>query len=327
MPLHLTLACGDYDRVRPLADGRVRPEGIELNTIFLDPEECFFRMFRFCEFDVCEISLSSYVLRRCKGRDDIIAIPVFLSRFFRHSSIYINRKSGIRRPEDLKGKRVGLGEYQMTATVWVRGFLQDEYGVAPEDVEWVTGGYKQPGREEREPLSLAPRIRCVPAGPGKNLNRMLLDGEIDALISARVPAIWGHPDVERLFPDFGAAEREYYRRTKLFPIMHAVGIRREVYEAHPWVAQSLMKAFVQAKQIALAGLYEAPALRYTMPFLLSYLEEQIQVFGDNLWPYGLDANRRDLSVFLRYMREQGLITDVPPLEALFAPNCLEETKI
>lgn len=327
MSLHLTLACGDYDRTRPLADGRVRAEGIDLNLIFLEPEECFFRMFRFLEFDVSEISLSSYVLRRCNGRNDIIAIPVFLSRFFRHSSIYVNRRSGIKRPEDLKGRRVGVGEYQMTATVWVRGLLQDEYGVSPSDVEWVTGGYEQPGRTEREPLVLPPQIRCVSAGPNKTLGRMLVDGEIDALISARIPSVWGHPDVKRLFPDFGSVEREYYKRTKLFPIMHAVGIRREVYDAHPWVAQSLMKAFVEAKRVVLGGLYESPALRYTIPFLVSYLEEQMNLFGEDPWPYGLEANQRELSIFLRYMKDQGLISSIPSLDSLFAANCLYEGKI
>lgn len=327
MKLTLTLACGDYDRHRPLIDNRVSPEGIALNIIPLEPEECFWRMLRYREFDVAELSMSSYVLRRSKGRDDLVAIPVFPSRFFRHSSIYVNRHSGIASPADLKGKRVGLGEYQMTAMVWVRGFLQDDYGVSAADVNWVTGGYEQTGRSEREPLQLPPEISCRPIPPEKTLFRMLLDREIDALIAARIPAIWGHPDVVRLFPDYGQVEREYFQRTGMFPIMHTIALQSELLAAHPWVAQSLYKAFRQAKKIALQGLYEAPAHRYTMPLLLSQLDEQRQLFGNDPWPYGLEPNRKDLDTFLRYMVEQGLTPTVPPVESLFAPSSLNEFKI
>ena len=228
--LRLTLACWDYDRTRALADGRVRPEGIDLNFVPLDVEETFFRMLRYREFDVAEMSMSSYCVSLSREDPPFVAIPVFPSRFFRHSCIFVSARSGIREPKDLVGKRIGVPEYQMTAPVWIRGILSDEYGVKPTSVKYLTGGEEEPGRDEKLKLNLPAEFDVTPIGPDQTLAQMLADGEIDALHTARTPStFYSRPDdVKRLFPDFVAAEKAYFRRTRIFPIMHVIAIRRSV---------------------------------------------------------------------------------------------------
>src|SRR5687768_13985645 len=242
--LRLTLACWDYDRTRALMDGTVTAEGIELLYLNQPVEETFFRMLRFREYDCSEMSLSSYVASLNTENPPFIAIPAFPSRFFRHSCIFVSAKSGIRKPEDLKGKRVGVPEYQMTAPVWIRGILSDDYGVKVSDVEHFSGGEEQPGRDEKIKLNLPPEIRVRPIPEQKTLSQMIAEGEIDALVTARAPSTFhSRPDqVKRLFPAYVEQEKEYYRRTKIFPIMHTVVIRRDVYGKNPWIAQSLFKA-------------------------------------------------------------------------------------
>src|SRR5919201_268826 len=242
--LPLTFACWEYDRTRALADGAVRPDGIDLTYLNLPVEETFFRMMRSREFDASEMSLSSYTASLNAPHPPFIAIPVFPSRFFRHSCIFINAKSGIRRPEDLKGKRVGVPEYQMTAPVWIRGILADDYGVKVTDYEHLSGGEEEPGRIDKLKVDLPSSIRIRPIGATQTLAHMIAEGEIDALVTARAPSTFHkQPDVvKRLFPDYVSAEKYYYRRTKIFPIMHTVVIRRDVYEKNRWVAQSLYKA-------------------------------------------------------------------------------------
>src|SRR5579863_1019786 len=254
--LALTLACWNYDRTRALADGRVTPDGIELNCLTLGPEETFFRMLRHREFEVAELSLSSYTLSLFRDDPPFIAIPVFPSRYFRHSCIYISAASGIREPKDLIGKRVGNPEYQMTAPVWIRGILSDEYGVPVESVTYFSGGEEQPGRTEKIPLSLPPAIRLESIPPDRTLSNMLETGEIDALYTARAPSTFanGSGKVRRLFPDYAAVEREYFRKTKIFPPMHIIAIRRDVYERNRWIVQSLMKAFIAAQREVYADL-------------------------------------------------------------------------
>ena len=245
MKLRLTLACWDYDRTRALADGAVRADGIELNYLSLPVEETFFRMLRYREFDACEMSLSSYVASLGKEDPPFIAIPAFPSRFFRHSCIFVSAKSGIARPEDLKGRRIGVPEYQMTAPVWIRGILSDEYGVKVTDVEHLSGGEEEPGRDEKLKLDLPSSIELKRIGDGQTLSAMLAAGEIDALVTARAPSTFhSTPEaVKRLFPDYVEVEKDYYRRTRIFPIMHTVVMRREVYDTNRWIAQSLYKAF------------------------------------------------------------------------------------
>lgn len=327
--LRLTLSCWGYDRVRALADGRVQAEGIDLNFLDLPVEETFFRMLRNREFDVAELSLSSYTVSLFREPRPFVAIPVFPSRMFRHSCIFISTKSGIREPKDLAGKRIGTVEYQMTAPVWIRGILQDEYGVEVESCEYFTGGMEEPGREEKLKLDLPPRIKVRPVGPGKTLSQMLADGEIDALESPRMPSTLhtAADKVKRLFENYVDVERAYYRKTKIFPIMHAIAIRREVYEENRWIAMSLYKAFVQAQKIAYEELYETAALRTMLPWMIAEIEEVRRDMGHDWWPYGFEPNRAALDTFLRYHHEQGLSKRRLTPEDLFAPESLEAFKI
>jgi 4,5-dihydroxyphthalate decarboxylase len=327
--LGLTLACWDYDRTRALMDGTVRPEGIDLNYLALPVEETFFRMLRHREFDCSEMSLSSYTASLGSENPPFIAIPVFPSRFFRHSCIFVSAKSGIRKPEDLKGKRVGVPEYQMTAPVWIRGILADDYGVKVTDVEHFSGGEEEPGRDEKLKIDLPSTIELSPIPAGKTLSRMLADGELDALLTARAPSTFHtQPDaVKRLFPDYVDQEKAYYRRTKIFPIMHTVVIRREVYAANPWVAQSLAKAFGSAKARAYASYDQTAALPAMVPWLTAHIEEAKREMGADWWPYGVAANRQVLETFLRYHHEQGLSKRRLAPEELFAKETLESFKI
>ena len=327
--LRLTLACWDYDRTRALMDGTVRPDGIDLNYLALPVEETFFRMLRNREFDVSEMSLSSYCASLHADKPPFIAIPVFPSRFFRHSCIFVSAKSGIRKPEELKGKRVGVPEYQMTAPVWIRGILSDDYGVKVTDVEHFSGGEEEPGRDEKLKLNLPASIRLKPIGKTQTLSRMLADGELDALVTARAPSTFHtQPDaVKRLFPDYVDQEKAYYRRTKIFPIMHTVVIRREVYAANPWVAQSLAKAFGAAKARAYASYDQTAALPAMVPWLTAHIEEAKRDMGADWWPYGVAANRQVLETFLRYHQEQGLSKRLLAPEELFAKETLESFKI
>lgn len=327
--LKLSFACWDYDRTRALMDGRVQPEGIDLNYLSMPVEETFFRMLRHQEFDCAELSLSSYTVSLNKPQRPFVALPVYPSRFFRHSCIYVNADAGIREPRDLIGKRVGNPEYQMTAPVWIRGILADHYGVPVDSVTYCCGGEEEPGRPEKVALDLPPNIRIERIGPQQTLAQMLLDGEIDALYTARMPSsfIHGGGRVRRLFENYVDVERQYHRDTGIFPIMHTVAIRRDVYEANRWVAQSLVKAFAQAQRLAYADLQETAALKTMLPWLTAHLEEARCEMGDDYWPYGLERNRKTLETFLRYHFEQGLSKRLLTPDELFAPESLESFKI
>jgi 4,5-dihydroxyphthalate decarboxylase len=315
--------------MRALADGRVRAEGIDLNFLDLPVEETFFRMLRNREFEVAELSLSSYTVSLFREPRPFIAIPVFPSRMFRHSCIFVSTQSGIHEPKDLAGKRIGTVEYQMTAPVWIRGILQDEYGVKVESCEYFTGGMEEPGREEKLKLDLPPHIKVHHIGPEKTLSRMLAAGEIDALESPRMPStLHSEPErVRRLFENYVEIERAYYRKTRIFPIMHVIAIRREVYERNPWIAMSLHKAFVQSKKIAYEELYETAALRTMLPWMIAEIEEVRRDMGADWWPYGFAPNRAVLDTFLRYHHEQGLSKHRLQPEELFAPETMEAFKI
>ena len=327
--LRMSLGCWNYDRTRALMDGSVRPQGIDLNYLNMPVEETFFRMLRHREFDAAEMSLSSYSVSRSRPEQPFIAIPVFPSRFFRHSCIYVNAKSGIREPKDLIGRRVGNPEYQMTAPVWIRGILSDHYGVPVDSVTYCTGGEEEPGRSEKIKLELPPNIRVEPIGEHQTLSQMLADGEIDALYTARMPSSFrtGGGKVRRLFDNYVDVERLYFRETGIFPIMHTVAIRREVYEANRWVAQSLYKAFVEAQRMTYQDLEETAALKTMLPWASAHVEDARREMGDDFWPYGLEKNRRTLETFLRYHFEQGLSKRLLKPDELFAPEALEFFKI
>ena len=327
--LRLTLACWNYDRTRPLLEGRIPIDGIDLNYLNLPVEETFFRMLRHREFDAAEMSLSSYTLSLFRENPPFIAIPVFPSRFFRHSCIYVHSGSGIREPKDLVGKRIGNPEYQMTAPVWIRGIMSDEYGVPAAGATYLSGGEEEPGRPEKLALDLPPEIRTQAIPANKTLSRMLECGEIDALYTARAPSTFrgGEGSVRRLFPDYLQVEREYFEKTKVFPIMHTVVIRRDIYEKNPWVAQSLYKAFVAAKRDAWEDLHEMAALKTMLPWLVQHVEDTEKTMGTDFWPYGLEANEHVLETFLRYSHEQGLSKRQLRPRELFAPESLESFKI
>lgn len=327
--IKLTLACEDYDRTRALRDGSVKPDGIEINYLALPVEEIFWRMLRYQEFDVAELSLGAFFVAAARGYRPFIAIPVFPSRTFRHRCIFVNTASGIEKPGDLRGKKVGVPEYTMTAAVWLRGLFQHEYGVAPEEILWYQGGEEQPGRRDRVDFDLPAGIRLEVIPQDRTLNEMIESGEIDVLMSPRMPSCFleGSPRVRRLFPDFKLVEMEYFRRTGLFPVMHGIAIRMELYEQDPWVAQSLFKAFCAAKEICFSQLYDTNVLRRSLPWEAAQYEETTQLMGRDFWPYGFAANRDNLETLHSYLLEQGLIKQELDLEKLFAPNTLEAFKI
>ncbi|MBW1945661.1 MAG: ABC transporter substrate-binding protein, partial [Deltaproteobacteria bacterium] len=301
MSLTLSFACPPYDRILPLAYGSIAPEGIQLNYLSLEVEEIFWRQLRNQEFDVSESSLSSYVMLRSRGDDRFVAIPVFTSRYFRHSCVFINTQKGIREPRDLRGKIVGLPEYQITAVVWLRGIFQDEYGVFPKDIHWRNGGEETPGRKEKIALDLPREIDLQPIPSDKYLSQMLDQGELDAMFTARAPSCFtnGSPNVARLFNNYREVEEDYYIKTGIFPIMHTVILKREVYEKNPWIAVNLYKAFCKAKDVVMKGYFETAALRVTMPWITGEVERLKKFFGEDWWPYGIQKSRKTLETFLR----------------------------
>jgi 4,5-dihydroxyphthalate decarboxylase len=319
-----TMACQAYDRMQPLRDGTVRVAGAELNFLDLPVEETFFRMLKFAEFDVAELSLSSYVMTQSLGAP-FVAVPVFPSRAFRHSGIYVRADSDIKDPAELAGRTVGVPEYQITASVWIRGILAEHHGLPVESVRYRTGGLDEPGRTEKVRLDLPPEVDVAPIGPADTLSQLLLDGELDAVYSARNPGPFNTPGgggIRRLFGDPAGVERQYHARTGIFPIMHTLVIRREVYDQHRWLARELVKACTAAKDAGLAGIGETAALRYALPWLWAEVERTRSALGEDWWPYGLESNRTTLETFLRYHHEQGLSPRQYEPEELFAPESL-----
>ena len=328
--LRLSLGCWNYDRTRGLLEGRIQPDGIDLTYLNMPVEETFFRMLRHQEFDVAEMSLSSYSVSLFKPDKPFVAIPVFPSRFFRHSCVYVNAKSGIKEPLDLIGKKIGNPEYQMTAPVWIRGILQDEYGVTVDTQTYHQGGEEEPNRPEKLKLELPPRIKVAQIGERDTLSAMLRDGSIDALYTARMPSSYKagtDGPVRRLFENYMEVEQAYYRKTGIFPIMHTVAIRRSLYEQYPWIAMSLYKAFAQAQRETYDDLYVTAALKAMLPWLTKHVEDARALMGDDFWPYGFARNRQTLATFLRYHHEQGLSQRLLTPEELFAPETLESFKI
>jgi 4,5-dihydroxyphthalate decarboxylase len=328
--LSLSIAVGDYDRTRPLVDGSVAIDGVEAMFLLLSAEEMFFRAFRHADFDVCELSLSSFAVRTARGDNPYIGIPVFPSRAFRHTAIVVRRDRGIDAPQDLKGRRIGTPEYQLSACVWARGILQDEYGVRPEDITWVRGGMEDPGRVEKISLNLPPGVRLESAPPERTLSDLLAAGDIDGIIGPRLPSCFEDPaaQVGWLFKDTVQTAAEYFRRTGIFPIMHVIGVRRSLVELHPWLPATLLKAFTAAKTQALQHLADTSASKVMLPFVEEQLIAARELLGRDFWSYGFTAaNRQVLDAFLGYHHAQGLSARrVAPLE-LFHPGALELYKI
>ncbi len=327
--LQLSVAIGDYDRNRPLIDGRVKIDGVDPVFMTLSPEEIFFRAFRQQAFDVCEVSFGSYVVTVDQGNPHYVAVPAFLSRAFRHSSILVRTDTGIERPEDLKGRRIGIAEYQLSANVWARALLEDDHGVKPSDIRWVRGGMEASGRPEKLKLELPADVSIEDAPDGRSLNDLLSAGDIDGFIGPRTLSCFdrGHPHVGRLFVDSAAAGAEYYRRTGIFPIMHLLGVRRRLAEQHPWLPTALFKAFDASKKQCLASLSDTSATKVTLPFVEERLAAARHLLGDDFWSYGVPANRQVLDTFLDHHHRQGLSSRRITVEELFHPSTLESYSI
>ncbi len=325
--LDLSIAVGDYYRVRQLVDGSVQIDGVDPVFMSLEPEEIFFRAFRHADFDICELSMSSFTVKTARDDCPYVGVPVFPSRAFRHNSIYV-RTDRIERPEDLKGRRIGVPEYQVTANVWTRAMLEQDHGVQPSDVTWVRGGYEQPGRIEKIALDLPRDVHVEDAPADATISAMLADGEIDAVIGPRAPSCFGrHPHVGWLFPDPAAAAAEWFRRTRIFPIMHLLGIRRTLAEQHPWLPAAAMKAFEQAKARALAKLSDTAASKVTLPFLDEHLHAARRLMGEDFWSYGLEPNHHVLQTFLQRHHAEGLSPRQLAPEELFHPSTHETHRI
>jgi len=318
--LHLRFACGLYDRMLALYTGEIKPEGIDLEFIAVDsPRDIFDRMAGGLEFDAAELSCSEFISRMSAGKCPFVAIPVFPSRVFRHGFIAVNSAGGIRTPKDLEGRRIGVPLYTMTAAIWIRGHLQHEYGVDLSTLQWVQGSINSPGAHGNP--TVLPLVKSMPIEineRGKSLSDLLDQGAIDATIGTSLPRAMRHnPDIRRLFPDFREVEKKYYARTGIFPIMHVVAIRRDLYEQHPLIANSLYKAFCASKDRALEKMRYGGALRYMLPWMLADLDEIDEVFGADPWPYGVTANTPTLEALVSYMVEQSLIAAPLRLDELF----------
>ncbi len=325
--LNLSLAVGPYDRTRALIDGSVQIDGVNVVPMTLSPEEIFFRAFRHAEFDICELSLSSFTVKTAQGASHYVGVPAFVSRMFRHTSIYV-RTDRIRKPEDLKGRKVGLPEYQLTANVWARAILQDDHGVKPSDISWVRGGIEDAGRPEKITVKLPADVRLEDAPAGKSISTLLKEGAIDGFMAPRPPAVpKGTPNIGWLFADPVAAAKDYFKRTGIFPIMHLVGVKRDLAEQHPWLPGAVFKAFDQAKAAALAQLCDTSATKVTLPFVEERLSEARALMGEDFWSYGLEPNRKTLETFLRHHNAQGLSPRLLKPEELFHPGTLESFKL
>jgi 4,5-dihydroxyphthalate decarboxylase len=327
--ISLAFAFNDYDRVAAFRDGRVTLDGCDVNCHTLGSEEIFLRTHRGEQWDVCEMSFSRYMMQRARGEHAYVAIPVFVSRAFRHGAIYVRAASGISRPEDLVGRRVGVPEYQMTAALWVRGMLSDDYGINAADIAWRTGGLERSGRTELLELRLPPEIDVQPIPADRTLGDELLTGGLDAIVASKEPSGMRRGDgaVRRLFDDYRAAEQAYFRRSGIFPIMHVVVVRAELTLRHPWLATSLYKAFDRAKDLAVRRLANVGVAIDTLPWLKAEVDATVRLMGANYWPYGIEANRHALETAIRYSREQGLCPEPLTVADLFPPDIDLEVKI
>jgi len=327
--LRLSVAIGDYDRNRPLIDGAVAIDGVDPVFMTLSPEEIFFRAMRHEAFDVCELSLSSHFLRTARGDAAYVGVPAFVSRAFRHTAFIVHKDRSIRSPEDLKGKRIGLAEWQLTANVWARGIIEDIHGVRPSDVTWVRGGIEEPGRLEKVSFTPPPGVRIEEIGPDETLSGCLLSGKIDAFVGPRPPKAFtnGDPNLKWLFEDPIAAAKSYYSKSRIFPIMHVIGLRKTIAEAHPWLPMALLKAFDRSKAAAMAHLADTSATKVTLPFIEEQLAAARSLMGMDFWSYGVGPNRNVLDTFARYHHAQGLSPRILAADELFHPGTLESYKL
>jgi 4,5-dihydroxyphthalate decarboxylase len=324
----LTIATTDYDHFRDFRLGLVQAEGIEPIWLTLGHHEIFARFTFNREWDVSELSFAKFMAQVTRPDADIIGLPVVCSRLFRFSSFYVNRNSGIRSPQDLKGKRIGSPEWAHTAAVYMRGWLSDECGIGLADVQWFQAGANEAGRIEKVELKLPDGVQLTRV-PDESLSEMLAAGAIDCAIIARPPNCFlhGHPDVVRLFPDFLAREEEYYARTRVWPIMHIIVLQTRVLDAHPWVGRNLYNAFLESKRRSLARLLDPAVSRYPLPWLPTYAQRMRDMFGGDPFPFGIEANRPTLEQFLRYTYEQGIAQRHVKPEEIFPAGVMTDVKV
>lgn len=329
MKLKLSVAMGNYDRMRPLVDGEVQIDGVDPVFMLQEPEEMFFRAFRHRDFDITELSMSSYTVKTANNDCPYIGVPVFPSRAFRHTSIYIRTDRGISTPADLRGKRIGVPEYQLTANVWVRMILDEDYGVKPNQMTWYRGGYEEVGRVEKINLKLSDGVKVINIPEHETISHMLAEGELDAVIGPRAPSCYtnGHPHVGYLFANPQQEAQKWYQRTHIFPIMHLLGIRKTLVEQHPWLPFSVYKAFEQSKQIALTRLTDTSATKVTLPFVEEQLLAARRLMGHDFWSYGFEPNRHALEKFLIQHHAEGLSSRLVKPEEMFHPASMEQFKI
>ena len=327
--LQLSIAIGPYDRMRPLVDGEARIDSVDPQFMLLEPEEIFFRAMRHEAFDICELSLSSYSLRVARGDSPYVAVPVFPSRAFRHTCIVVRTDRGINSPADLRGKRIGMPEYQLTANVWARAILEEEYGVHQRDITWVRGGYESPGRIEKLAVTLPDGVVVENAPEGRTISGMLAAGELDGVMGPRAPSCFerGDPKIRWLFDDPTAEATAWFRKTRIFPVMHVLGIRKALVDKHAWLPAAVMKAFEASKRIALEKLTDTSATKVTLPFVEENLRRARQLMGEDFFSYGLASNRHVFEWFLRHHHAQGLSSRTLTPEELFHPSTLEAHKV
>ena len=328
MSVQLTIATTDYDHFRDFRFGQVRAEGIEANWLTLGHHEIFSRFTFNREWDVSELSFAKFAAQVTRPNSDIIGLPVYASRLFRFSSFYVNKTKGIKSAKDLKGKRIGVPEWAHTAAVYMRGWLNDEHGIALKDINWVQAGTNEPGRIEKVELTLPKGVKLTPA-PDKTLSAMIASGELDCVIIARPPNSFKekHPDVIRLFPDYEAMEQRYYEETRVYPIMHVIALRKSVLDGQAWVARNLYNAFEESRRRSLERIFDPAVSRYPVPWLTSYATCMRAMFGGELFPYGIEANRPTLELFLRYAHEQGIAHRLAKPEDIFPAGIMASVKI
>jgi 4,5-dihydroxyphthalate decarboxylase len=317
MVLRLTLACANYDRTRALIDGSVTPDGIDLSVKVMRPREAFALMLEGNAFDVCEMSLSAYAIQKARGDERFVGLPAMLSKMFRHSGMYVRVGAGIRTPKDLAAKRIGTNRNSSTGLIAMRGLLADEYGIAPSSLLWCIGPLNDPVEKPQLPSNIAD---YQVASPGTTLETLLEQGDIDAIFSNDIPHLFAKGDarIARLFRNTAEAERDYYRRTGIFPVMHIAVLRSDVHRAHPEAAGALTRAFVKSKDMALSQLYDSDTLHVSLPSLISHIEEARGLFGADYWAYGVEKNRPALTALCRHIHEQGFAPRPLAPEDLFA---------
>lgn len=330
-PLALTLALGPYDHTRDVTDGTVPVQGVQLRTLDLPIEEIFYRFTLHREWDVSEMSMGKYIALRSQDDASVMALPVFISRAFRHSMFYVREGSSVQRPEDLQGKRIGIPEWAQTAGIYGRGYLSDYLGLNLKKIEWIQAGVNEPGRKEKVKLKLPEGLQYRSA-PDNSLNEMLLKGELDAVMSARPPAGLGH-GIVRIMPDYQAMEEQYFKDTSIYPIMHGLVLKGPVLDAHPWLGMSFYKAFLEAKNRSVERMSDVTASHAPLAWLAEYTDRMHSLFGDDVFPYGLaanrggDINRATLAAFLKFGFEQGVCHRQLDVEELFPKQVLASYKV